>query len=138
VLAGEPAPPIEHRILRKDGKVRWVKKHSVLHFTTDGTLQSYDGLVQDVTERVLAEQALKASEERYRLLVENLNDVVFSLDCSGQFTYISHRIETLAGYTPDEVVAGLSHTLYIRRPPGLAKNWEQTLAGKFSEHQFAS
>jgi len=137
VLAGEPAPPIEHRILRKDGKVRWVKNTPVLHFTPDGTLHSYDGLVQDVTERVLAEQALKASEERYRLLVENLNDVVFSLDCSGLFTYISHRIETLTGYTPDEVVGqAFEHFVHPDDLPGLAKNWEHTLAGKFSEYQF--
>ncbi len=137
VLAGEPAPPIEHRIVRKDGNVRWVKNTPVLHYTPDGTLLSYDGLVQDVTDRRKAEDALKASEERYRLLVENLHDVVFSLDCRGHFTYVSQRIETLTSYTPPEMVG--EHFTYFVHPDdrhALAHNLEQTLTGQVTEFRF--
>ena len=134
VLAGEPAAPIEHRITRKDGTIRWVKNTPVLHFTPDGGLISYDGLIQDVTERRAAEDELKASEERYRALLENLNDVVFSVDNRGRITYISQRIEMLSGYTPHEIVG--QHFLNFVHPDdrsALESGWQQTLSAKGSD-----
>lgn len=137
VLAGEPAAPIEHRITRKDGTIRWVRNTPVLHFTTEGGLISYDGLVQDVTERRAAEEALRASEERYRALLENLNDVVFSVDSRGRITYISQRIEMLSGYTPHEIVG--QHFLNLVHPDdraALEADWQQTLRSKGSDSKF--
>jgi PAS domain S-box-containing protein len=137
VLAGEPAAPIEHRISRKDGTIRWVKNTPVLHFTTDGSLISYDGLVQDVTERREAEEALRTSEERYRLLVENLNDVIFVLDTHGHITYISQRIETLTGFTPGEIVGEhFSTFVHPDDRTGLEGSLEMALAGKANDHTF--
>ena len=51
----------------------------------------------DVTERNRVRRELEASESRYRSLVENLKDVIFSLDPAGRIVYISPRIETLSG-----------------------------------------
>jgi len=51
-----------------------------------------------------AEIALKKSKEEYRLLVESLNEVVYSLDQQGRITYASPNITELAGYTIEEVV----------------------------------
>ncbi len=66
LLAGEPAEPLEHRIIRKDGRVRWVRNTPILHFTPYGELSSYDGLMQDITERREAAEVLRLSEERDR------------------------------------------------------------------------
>lgn len=137
VLAGEPAPPLEHRIVRKDGVVRWVKNTPVLHFSADGMLLSYDGLMQDITERREVEDALRLSEERFRMLVENLNDVVFGLDRRGYFTYISPRIIAMAGFTPDEIVG--EHFIRFVHPhdrQGLLEDWERTLTGQIGEYEF--
>ncbi len=67
VLSGNPVPPVEHRIVRKDGRVRWVRNTPVLQVDlVTGSLLSYDGVITDITERKLAEEALqKNTEELY-------------------------------------------------------------------------
>lgn len=55
-------------------------------------------------KRKQAEKALKQSEAKYRELIENLNDVIFSVDISGKIGFISPAIIRLTGYTPREVV----------------------------------
>jgi len=59
----------EHRIIVK-GAVRWVRQRAELEFAPDGTPLSALGIVQDITQQKKTEQALKASEERYRTLIE--------------------------------------------------------------------
>ena len=62
-IAGETAP-LEHRIIHKDGSIRWVRNTAVAHKDAYGHISSYDALVTDITERKAAEGALhKAIEE---------------------------------------------------------------------------
>ena len=49
---------------------------------------------------------LRASEEKHRSLVANLNDIVCTADASGNITYISHQVESIAGYKPSELIGG--------------------------------
>ena len=58
LLAGETARPLEHRILHKDGCVRWVRNTPVPHKDGQGRVISYDGLIADITERKRAETEL--------------------------------------------------------------------------------
>ena len=64
ILEGNDILPIEHRILRKDGEVRWVSDNIIQYRDNSGTLLSYDGVVKDITEHKLAE------EEREKLINE--------------------------------------------------------------------
>ncbi|MBN1651409.1 MAG: response regulator [Bacteroidales bacterium] len=64
-------------------------------------------LLQNVYQRWLLEKqqkALQESEQHYRLLAENADDVIFTLDMDLRYTYISPSIYKLRGFTPDEVV----------------------------------
>lgn len=62
------------------------------------------GIVVDVSERYRAEEALKEKETRYRDLVENINDTIFSLNSQGFISYISPVIKQLTGYNDQQLV----------------------------------
>ncbi|WP_430933208.1 PAS domain S-box protein [Saccharicrinis sp. 156] len=62
------------------------------------------GILQDTTTRTNIENALKSSENKYRELVEKINDVIFSIDANGICTYVSPVIKLLIGYAADEVI----------------------------------
>ena len=62
-LAGRDVPPIEHRILRKDGTLRWVRSVTVPRRDKHGLLTGYDGLIEDITDRKAFEKQLEAALE---------------------------------------------------------------------------
>jgi PAS domain S-box-containing protein len=58
----------------------------------------------EVAERERAHDALRASEQRYRELVETIHDVVFTLDADGLLTYLSPAFEAISGYRSEEML----------------------------------
>lgn len=77
VLSGKEVPLLEHRIVRKDGRLCWVKNMIVPHFDGGGRLVAYDGLISDITERKLAEEETRT----YNAELLTINRVVTA--CSG-------------------------------------------------------
>ncbi|MBM3255626.1 MAG: PAS domain S-box protein, partial [Candidatus Omnitrophica bacterium] len=63
ILSGRENLFIEHRIVRKDGAIRWVRNTSVLHFDSAGKISSYDGIIQDITERKSMETRISRINE---------------------------------------------------------------------------
>ena len=82
-------------------------------------------------ERKRSNEALQESEAKYRELVENINDVIFAVDESGLISYVNPVIESVAGYSPSEVL-GRSFTEFIfpEDLPGVLNNFRQVLAEK--------
>ena len=59
ILKGETPPPLEHRIIHRNGKIRWIRNTPVPHKDELGRLIAYDGLVSDITEHKQAEEQLE-------------------------------------------------------------------------------
>jgi PAS domain S-box-containing protein len=104
VIAGETTAALEHRIVHRGGSVRWVRNTPMPHYDEHIRLVAYAGLISNITERKQAEEALKESENKYRLLADNVNDVIFALDMNLNYTYVSPSVKILRGYEPAEVL----------------------------------
>ena len=104
ILDGKDSGPLEHRIWRKDGALRWVRNTPVPHRDEKGRLLSYDGLIKDITEQKLAEEALRESEARFRALVESTSDWIWAVDKNGRYTYSSPKVKDIIGYEPYEII----------------------------------
>jgi PAS domain S-box-containing protein len=79
-------------------------------FDDDGHISEYQSVGVDLTDRKLAEDALQQSESMFRALVENVSDVIFTVDLDGNFTYLSPSWETVTGHSIDNFlgIAGVA------------------------------
>ncbi|TAN70409.1 MAG: response regulator [Methylobacter sp.] len=76
ILAGYDGPPIDHRIIRKNGEIRWVNDTIILFKDVSGKLLSYDGVIKDITERKLAEEMVRyLNEELENKVAERTADL---------------------------------------------------------------
>jgi two-component system, cell cycle sensor histidine kinase and response regulator CckA len=95
---------IEHRVRRPDGQVRWVHERAVVERDAAATPIRLIGTVQDISQRRLAVEALQASEERYRRIVENTSEGVWTYDVQGITTFMNARMAAMLGYTVEEAL----------------------------------
>jgi len=95
---------IEHRVISKDGKVKWV--HAIGRAKKDdtGKVLLVFGTAQDITEQKRAEQKLEESEEKYRLIFESANDGISILDLEGNFYEVNDLYCTRLGFTREELL----------------------------------
>jgi len=90
---------------RKDGSVYIEEQTITPVLDSAGKPAYFIAVKQDRTLRRRAEDALRQSEERYRLLAENISDVIGLYDLGMNAVYVSPSVQQLRGYTPDEVMA---------------------------------
>src|SRR5262249_14640966 len=102
-VAGETVPPYELAILTKEGRRVPLELHTRL-LTHEGQPIGIQGIARDITERQRAAEALRRSEEHFRLLIENALDIIILLNGDGTVRYQSPSAERLLGYQPAEAV----------------------------------
>ncbi|MFH0976157.1 MAG: PAS domain S-box protein [Spirochaetota bacterium] len=105
VISREETSFIEHRIIHKDGSIRWVRNKPVLLRDTVGILVAYDGLVSDITERKEVEEELRRSKEFFRTLIEKSEEVFTLIDANNKHIYVSPSVTKVLGYSVDEYLA---------------------------------
>ena len=94
----------DFRLFRRDGEMLFVREAAVLIRDVEGTPVYWQGLIQDLSDRKRAEDSFRASEARYRMLVEQVPAVVYEMDPDDErrTLFVSPQVEALFGYSQEE------------------------------------
>jgi len=128
---------IEVEVRCKDGSTKWTEAKMSFLRNQDSVPVGIIGVTRDISERKQAEQALRNSEEKYKNLVENINEVIYTLDESGVITYISPAIRTILDYDSSEII-GRSFTefIYSEDLPRQKERFERVLSGPIGPDEY--
>ena len=130
VATGKPMIAKEERETWPDGRVTWVSTTKMPLRDANGTIVGTFGVSHDITERKRAEEAIRASEERYRELFENASDLVFTTDLKGGLTSLNQVAAKTIGYSREEATGMNLRQLVDRRQWRLVdETRERLLAG---------
>jgi len=94
----------EGQVLHKTGRWIWCDFQVRLFIEKDGTLK-FLLVLRDINEKKIAEQQLKESRQRYRLITENINDMIAILDKNFKFEYINEEVNSkIMGFTKEDLI----------------------------------
>jgi PAS domain S-box-containing protein len=130
----QPVMSFDQRILQPDGAVVWQQYTIRRLFQADAETSEFQAVIQDITQRKLSEQALRASEEKYRTLVANMPDLIWTADAHGQLCYISDNAHKILGFAPQELTEGKGN-LWLERVhpddlPNVRRAYERLFADR--------
>jgi PAS domain S-box-containing protein len=113
VLADGVPRPAQYRILLPDGSVKWVNAQGRQVVDPSGRVVALVGFVQDITERTETEEALRASEARYRSIIDGMQDAYFRADIEGRLTLANQAAARMYGFeSPSEMIGIGADSLY--------------------------
>jgi PAS domain S-box-containing protein len=120
-LRGELPPPFEYSYVRKDGAISWGEAH-IGSFKKNGKTIGYQVIFKEITERKRVEAKLLESEERFRLLFENVPVGVSLMDAEGHVVAANDADCRFLGHTQKELVG--THFSKFTHPEDLKKDLE--------------
>ena len=127
----------EMEMYRKDGTTIWTETSVTVLRTPLGEFDGLLGVSRDITERKQAEEALQGSEERYRALVENINDVFYALDTQGNITYVSPVVERFTLYKVSDLIGKpFIPLIYPDDLPALLDSFNRLVSGHLEPWEF--
>ena len=95
---------MEYRLRRHDGEYRWISDHGVPRYDSERDFLGYIGSCVDLTERKRAEEEMRQSEERLRLVLEANSEGVWDWNIPSGKAFFSRRYSAMLGYEPEEFV----------------------------------
>ena len=104
LLSGDKIINYEHELRRKDGKDITVLNNSRPLTNDDGQVVGMQSTLIDITEQKRSDRALRESEEKFKHLVKNSNDVFVIIDENAKEIFVSDSVEVITGFTPAEVM----------------------------------
>ncbi len=136
-LQGEEIPAISIYFKTKSGKKIPIEfSVSYVKNDTDKVTQILN-VITDITERKEAEDKIRQSEKKFRDLVENINEVIYTVDTKGILTYISPTVESFIGYHPIEVIGHpFTEFIYNEDLPSLSKSFQSILSGQSASSEY--
>ncbi len=114
----------EWRVRTKDGTERDCVFTATLRREPDGRVMGYQSVIRDVTDRKKTEKALRESEEKYRLLVDNANEgIIVCRD--GRATFVNARAVKIMGYSSEELTSNpFAEFVHQEDRPTFNRSWE--------------
>ena len=132
-LRGEEVQTYDYTIIRKDGRrIEVINSSKLIQYEGQKAIL---GIVTDITERKRAEQALRESEERLKILFESAPDTIYLIDSEGRFMDANRAAFELIGFARDEVISKSLAELDLLSAGQLSKakeNLKKVVAGKTS------
>ncbi len=110
----QPVVSFDHRVAGADDLAVWQQYTVRRLFRADGQTLEFQAVIQDITHRKQTEQSLQASERKYRSLVANIPDIVWTADVNRKLLYVSDSVEKILGYSADELTRSAG-TLWLDR-----------------------
>ena len=136
LFQGEDIGYQEYEFVTKTGKTLFAEVNNTPVFENDD-LKEFICVARDITERKEAEEALRESEEKYRNLVENISDVIYTLDKNGNITYLSTAVQGFIGYKPEELIGrSVFELIHEEDQYKIDKNSKEVLNGKNFETEY--
>lgn len=126
----------EYRIRKKDGGIAWIQAMGQIFYDAAGKLDYISGVFFDITERVLAAQKLRESNERFAAVFENAAIGISIADAQGRIIAANPRFQEMLGYHAGELLAKTFPE--ITHPEDLPKNLElfqEMMTGKSEGYQ---
>jgi PAS domain S-box-containing protein/putative nucleotidyltransferase with HDIG domain len=134
---GKPNTGFPVSRIRKDGARIFTENSAFPLRNEGGKIIGFRGVVRDTTERKRAEELLRASEEKYRTLVENINDVFYTLDKQGNITYVSPVVERLSKYKASDLIGKpFTSIVYPDDLPDLLQSFNRLTSGQLEPSEF--
>ena len=96
----------EWTFVKKDGSHSPVNMSINSLRAADGSISGFLCIAMDISEKKRSEKALQESEKKYRLLIDNLPNIVFKADVKGRLEIVDDKIEPLLGHTTDDYLSG--------------------------------
>ena len=104
IVTGEKQAGVEYRVHHKSGAWQWHTSNVALIRNADGKIVSCLGIDRDITNRKRAEEALRESEEKYRILLDESTDPIFSFASDGRYLYVNRAFANGVGKKIDEII----------------------------------
>ncbi len=101
---GESVKGLDWELITKKSGTIPVESSITIMRNSEGKPEGFRGIIRDITARKQAENKLRESEEKYRLLAENAYDIIFTMDNTLRITYVSPSVTRFRGYTVEEAM----------------------------------
>jgi PAS domain S-box-containing protein len=129
IATGKPVFDIEEYQTWPDGRTTWVSTSKMPLLNNNGEIVGTFGVSRDITSKKQTEEALRKSEELFRLVVDATNDAIWDWNLGTKKSYFSDNYYTMLGYKPGEFESGYNSWKMLVHPDDI--KWVEILTAKF-------
>lgn len=119
---------VEYRVVRPDASIRWIRARGFPIKDESGRVYRRAGIAEDITERKLAAEAMKQTEDRIRLIIDTIPTMAWSLRPDGIVDFLNQRWMDYAGLSLERYVEDPTGPIHPEDVPGVIERWLASMA----------